>query len=86
MYGRVPFAFYVVHWYLLHTVCVLLGVIQGLPAAALRDVPGTFPAEYGLPLWGVYLVWVGVVAALYPWVRFMAGVKAKSKSWWLSYV
>jgi uncharacterized membrane protein len=86
MFGRVPFAFYVVHWYLMHTLCVLLGVIQGLPAAALRDVPGTFPAEYGLPLWGVYLVWAGVVAALYPWVRFVAGVKARSKSWWLSYV
>ena len=86
MYGRVPFAFYVVHWYVMHSLCVLTGVIQGLPASALRDVPGTYPPEYGLPLWGVYLVWIGVVAALYPWVRFMAGVKARSKSRWLSYV
>lgn len=88
MYGRVPFAFYVVHWYLMHTLCVALGVIQGFPASALMTVPGGggFPEGYGLPLAGVYLVWLLVVVALYPWVRFVARVKACSRSWWLSYV
>jgi len=88
MYGRVPFAFYIVHWYLLHSLCVLLGVIQGYPASALLTVPGAggFPEGYGVPLWGVYAVWALVVLLLYPWVRYMAGVKARSRSWWLSYV
>jgi uncharacterized membrane protein len=88
MYGRVPFAFYVVHWYLMHTLCVALGVVQGFPASALMTVPGGggFPEGYGLPLAGVYLVWLLVVVALYPWVRFVARVKARSRSWWLSYV
>ena len=88
MYGRVPFAFYIVHWYLLHSLCVLLGVIQGYPASALLTVPGAggFPEGYGVPLWGVYAVWALVVLSLYPWVRYMAGVKARSRSWWLSYV
>jgi uncharacterized membrane protein len=88
MYGRVPFAFYIVHWYLLHSLCVLLGVIQGHPASALMTVPGAggFPQDYGLPLGGVYLVWALVVLSLYPWVRYMSGLKARSKSWWLSYV
>jgi hypothetical protein len=88
MYGRVPFAFYIAHWYLIHTLCVLLGVIQGLPASALMTVPGggAFPEAYGLPLSGVYVVWLLVVAALYPWAKWMSGVKARSKSWWLSYV
>jgi hypothetical protein len=27
-----------------------------------------------------------VVVSLYPWVRYVAGVKARSKRWWLSYV
>jgi uncharacterized membrane protein len=88
MYGRVPFAFYIAHWYLIHTLCVLLGVIQGFPASALLTVPGggAFPADYGLPLAGVYLVWLLVVAALYPWARWIAGIKSRSRAWWLSYV
>jgi uncharacterized membrane protein len=88
MYGRVPFAFYIVHWYLIHTLCVLLGVIQGFPASALMTVPGggAFPEGYGLSLPGVYAVWALVVVSLYPWVRWVAGVKARNKSPWLSYV
>jgi uncharacterized membrane protein len=88
MYGRVPFAFYIVHWYLIHALCVLLGVIQGFPASALMTVPGggAFPEGYGLSLPGVYAIWALVVVSLYPWVRWVAGVKARSKSPWLSYV
>ncbi len=86
MFGRVPFAFYVVHWFVIHTGAVLLGVAQGFPAAAIMDVPGAYPAGYGLSLAGVYLVWIAVVAVMYPWVRYMAGVKARSRAWYLSYV
>ena len=50
------------------------------------DVPGAYPAGYGLPLAGVYLVWLAVVALMYPWVRYMAGVKSRSRAWYLSYV
>jgi uncharacterized membrane protein len=88
MFGRVPFAFYVAHWFLLHTLCILLGVAQGFPASTFFTVPGggAYPAEYGVPLPGVYLLWLLVIALLYPWVRWMSGVKARSRSWWLSYV
>jgi uncharacterized membrane protein len=88
MYGRVPFAFYIAHWYLIHALCLVLGVAQGFPASALMTVPGggAFPQGYGLPLSGVYLVWLLVVALLYPLVIWMSGVKARSRSWWLSYV
>jgi uncharacterized membrane protein len=86
MYGRVPFAFYLVHWYLAHALAVLFGVMQGFPASTIRDVPGAYPAGYGLPLPGAYAMWVIVVALLYPWVRYMASVKARSRAWWLSYV
>jgi uncharacterized membrane protein len=86
MFGRVPFAFYVVHWLVIHSGAVLLGVIQGFPASAIMDVPGAYPAGYGLSLAGVYLVWLAVVAIMYPWVRYMAGVKSRSRAWYLSYV
>jgi hypothetical protein len=38
----------------------------------------------GLP-W-VYAVWALVVALLFPLCRWMAGVKARRRDWWLSYV
>jgi hypothetical protein len=34
----------------------------------------------------VYLVWLGVVAALYPVCRRYAALKARSRAWWLSYL
>jgi uncharacterized membrane protein len=86
MLGRVPFAFYAVHFFLIHALAVLLGVLQGFPAASFFDVYYFFPKGYGVPLWGVYLVWMLVIALLYPWARYVASVKARSKSWWLSYV
>jgi uncharacterized membrane protein len=88
MFGRVPFAFYIAHWYLMHTLCILLALMQGFSAASVMTVPGAgnFPEGFGVPLVGVYGVWLLVVVTLYPWVRFMAGVKARSKSWWLSYL
>ncbi len=86
MLGRVPFAFYVVHFYLIHALAMMLGVLQGYPASAFLDVYYFFPKGYGVPLWGVYLVWMLVVALLYPWARYVAGVKARSRSRWLSYV
>jgi len=86
MFGRVPFAVYVVHFYLIHALAVLLGVLQGYPASSFFDMYYFFPKGYGLPLWGVYLVWMLLIALLYPWARYVAGVKARSRSWWLSYV
>ena len=86
MLGRVPFAFYVAHFYLIHALAVLLGVLQGYSASSFFDMYYFFPKGYGLPLWGVYLVWMLVIALLYPWARYVAGVKARSRSWWLSYV
>jgi uncharacterized membrane protein len=53
MFGRVPFAFYVAHFYLIHALAVLLGVMQGYPAASFFDIYYFYPKGYGLPQWGV---------------------------------
>jgi hypothetical protein len=45
-----------------------------------------FPPDFGYSLWVVYLVWVGIVAAVYPLCRWFAGFKARRRDWWLSYV
>jgi len=86
MFGRVPFAFYVPHFLLLHLLALALGVIQGVPVGKLMTHPGFFPSGYGLPLLGVYGVWLLVVVLLYPFCRWVAAVKAHSRAWWLSYV
>jgi len=86
MFGRVPFAFYVAHFYLLHLLALVLGAIQGVGVKPLMTFPPFFPDGYGLPLIGVYAVWALVIAALYPFCRWVAAVKSRSRAWWLSYV
>lgn len=85
-FGRVPLLFYVTHLYLAHALGVVAGVAQGYPNAALRTVYRLLPAGYGYGLPVVYLVWVGVVAALYPLCRRYAALKGRSRAWWLSYL
>lgn len=85
-YGRAPFAFYVAHLYLIHAVAVALGTIQGFAPQQLLTVMFFFPKGYGIGLPGVYIVWILVVAALYPLCRWMVALKARRRDWWLSYV
>ena len=84
--GRVPFAFYVAHIYLIHAMAVALGVAQGYDVHAMTVLFVFFPKDYGVALPWVYLAWVVVVLALYPLCRWVAAVKARRRDWWLSYV
>jgi uncharacterized membrane protein len=86
IFGRVPFAFYVAHFFLLHALSVLLGVMQGFRAEQLMTFPPFYPKGYGVSLLAVYGVWLLVVLLLYPFCRWVASVKARSRAWWLSYV
>jgi uncharacterized membrane protein len=85
-FGRVPFAFYVAHLYLIHSISVILGVAQGFRASQMFTVFFLFPKGYGLPLPGVYAAWALVVTLLYPLCRWMAEVKSRRRDWWLSYL
>ena len=85
-YGRVPFAFYVAHFYLIHALSVLLGLLQGFRLHQMMTVFLFHPDGYGLSLPGVYAVWVVVVVSLYPLCRYVAGLKARRRDGWLSYV
>jgi uncharacterized membrane protein len=86
MFGRVPFAFYILHLYLIHALAVLLGTWQGFEAGELC-VPFFFlPEGYGISLAGVYVVWLLVIALLYPVCNWFAGLKSRRRDWWLSYL
>ena len=86
VFGRAPFAFYVAHLYLIHTLAVAFGVIQGFDAREFLTYSFFFPKGYGVGLPGVYAVWLLVVATLYPLCRWVAAVKGRRQDWWLSYL
>ena len=86
MFGRVPFAFYVAHFFLIHALSVVLGATQGFDARQFLTIFSFYPSGYGLSLPGVYVVWVVVIMLLYPFCSWVAAVKARRRDWWLSYL
>ena len=86
IFGRVPFAFYVAHVALIHTLSVLLGIAQGFQPGEMMTIFFFYPSGYGVPLPAVYVVWAVVIAMLYPFCRWVASLKARRRDWWLSYV
>ena len=86
VFGRAPFAFYVAHLYLIHSLAVAFGVIQGFDAGEFLTYSFFFPKGYGVGLPGTYTVWLVVVAALYPLCKWVAVVKGRRRDWWLSYL
>lgn len=93
VFGRVPFFYFVTHIALIHLVAVVLGFLRYgaqsfllVPAPSMGGPSKMFPPGYGYSLWVVYVVWLGVVAALYPLCRWFADLKQRKRSWWLSYL
>lgn len=94
-FGRTPLATYVLHIYILHVLALIVGVLMGLPSALFFDFLGSnfvvSPARLPQAGWGfglgiVYVVWIAVLAALYPFSAWLAQVKRERRDWWLSYV
>jgi hypothetical protein len=44
------------------------------------------PPGWGFSLPIVYAIWIAVVASLYYPCKWFAGVKARRRDWWLSYL
>jgi len=86
MFGRVPFAFYVAHFFLIHLLSVFLGMMQGFTVHQMMTTYRFYPKGYGIGLPWVYVVWAVVVFLLYPLCRWVAAVKARRRDWWLSYI
>jgi uncharacterized membrane protein len=90
-FGRVPLFYYLLHVPLIHVVAIALAYLRYGEAGFLFQnflfIPSDeLPPNYGYGLPVVYLVWVGVVVALYPLCRWFAGFKARRRSVWLSYL
>jgi uncharacterized membrane protein len=90
-FGRVPLFFYLLQWYTSHLIAIVLGLIAGQPVAWQWQSPidkFTSPpvTGVGFPLWVVYVCWIVGVLLLYPLCKWFAGVKARRRDWWLSYL
>jgi uncharacterized membrane protein len=86
IFGRVPLFYYVIHLPLIHGLAVLFALMKYGSGISQAFGSGRPPADYGYGLAVVYLVWVGVVLALYPLCRWFAGLKRRRKDAWLSYI
>ena len=91
VYGRVPFFYYILHFLLIHLVCMILFLARGHSfAEGLNNkvmLPNFIKPGEGYSLWIVYLLWIAIVAVLYPLCKWYDNYKqAHKEKWWLSYL
>ncbi len=94
VFGRVPLFFYLLHIPLIHGVAVLFSYLRYGRADWLFIMPPfwgaeaaqAYPPDYGYGLGAVYLIWLGVVLALYLPCRWFADLKQRRRDPWLSYL
>jgi uncharacterized membrane protein len=93
VFGRVPFFYFVIHLAVIHVVAILISLARYgrtpflfLSAPSLGGPRDAFPSDFGVSLFTVYVVWIAVVAGLYPLCRWFAQLKRDRRDWWLSYL
>jgi uncharacterized membrane protein len=91
-FGRVPLFYFLLHIPLLHIIALVIcyaryGAVHWIfESPGVGQFPFTAPPGWGYSLPGVYLVWIGVVLALYPLCNWFARVKRAHGGAWLSYL
>ena len=95
VFGRVPLFYFILHFYLIHTLAALAAWLRyGVSAArfifgplpSMGGLRQSFPPNFGYSLWVVYGVWALTVLLLYPLCVWYAKIKASRRDWWLSYL
>ena len=95
VFGRVPFAYYVTHFWMLHLAAAAMAFARYGPATwqflwqPLPSMGGTralFPGDLGVSVGAVYVAWILLVASLYPACVWLSNLKARRRDWWLSYL
>lgn len=89
VYGKVPFFYFILHFYIIHLLCVVLFFASGYGINDIVDpaIPFYFrPQHFGFDLWVVYLVWLVLIAGLYWPCKWFGNYKATHERWWLSYL
>jgi len=89
VYGKVPMFYYLIHWNLIHLLMLAMVFLQGFRTDQLVFGPFQFgrPPGSGISLPWVYLVWISVVASLYPLCIWYGRYKAlHPEKRWLRYL
>ena len=87
-FGRVPLFFYMLQWFTAHTIALVLFISFGKPWKWLVKTPidWQYQPGMGFNLIVVYACWIAGVLLLFPLCKWFAGMKARRKDWWLSYL
>jgi uncharacterized membrane protein len=88
-FGRVPLFFYLLQWPTAHFISVIVHLIAGKPVRWMFGSQINFtgpPPGVGFNLAVVYACWIVGVLLLYPLCKWFAGIKARRRDWWLSYL
>jgi uncharacterized membrane protein len=93
VFGRVPMFYYLAHIFFIHLLAIIGAVVSGYPWSVMVDLTTWVTANpqlkgYGFNLLTVYIVWIGVVIALYPLCRWFDRYKRahQAEKRWLSYL
>jgi uncharacterized membrane protein len=92
IFGRTAFFYYILHLYLIHTLATIVYFVNGHTMDEVGNSIGKFPFLFvvsgeGFGLGAVYLVWLAVIAILYPLCKKYDRYKTLHKEkWWLSYL
>lgn len=92
VYGRVPMFYYLVHIYTIHLLALVAAAATGFDwkdmtsfTMGIHSVPNL--KTYGFGLGIVYVIWISIVAALYPLCKWYDNYKTiHREKWWLSYL
>ena len=89
VYGRVPMFYYILHFYILHTLVVIVFFLEGYSTNQIVTPQNPFlfrPSDFGFGLLGVYAIWIFVFLVLYPLCKKYDRYKSTHQKWWLSYL
>ena len=89
IFGRVPFFYYLIHLYLIHSIMLVIMFLQGFRWTDMSFAPFRFGRAEGsgIELWVVYLVWISIVGLLYPVCKWYGKYKLSHKeNKWLRYL
>jgi uncharacterized membrane protein len=93
VFGRVPFFYFVVHFYVIHLLTFPVAFFHyGRASFLLHPLPSVggpadlYPPNYGYGLGTVCAMWLTVVVLVYPLCWWFSELKRRRREWWLSYL
>lgn len=90
VYGQVPFFYYVLHFYILHTLLVITFYFSGYRSNDIFPKSNPFlfrPDNSGFNLGLIYVIWISVVLLLYiPCLWYSRYKKSNKQKWWIHYL